>query len=74
LIVGEAGTSVLWDGGGTTVRFDDCVAMLKFDWGRRLMARAGYLLDVEAAHWQQGEDAIRRLHAAVPAKLVINMG
>ena len=78
-----AGTITLADDGVThragghhrTAPLAETVAVLRWaDGGRVLVAADGNRLDVEPTLWRDGDDLVRRIDAAWPADLVVDLG
>ncbi|WIM98349.1 insulinase family protein [Actinoplanes oblitus] len=67
LVLGESGVSMVDQGTVLTVRFADCVALLRWpDGGRRVVGADGISVDVEPALYPAGESAVAWVDSRVP--------
>ena len=73
LYVGTEGVSVeTVDGDRSTVRFEDCVALLRWrDGNRGLWSRDGFYVHIDPTDWWGGKDAVRFVDARVPEDCVV---
>ena len=72
LLVGAEGVSMTMYDVALTVRYADCAAVVRYtDDALTLYATNGASIDVVAAEWRDGTDALAAIEAAVPPELVI---
>jgi hypothetical protein len=68
LFVGADGVSVEADESRSTVRFEDCLAVLRWPGGSRgLWGRDGFYVHVDPTLWWRGRDAVQAVDAGVPS-------
>ena len=76
LVVGSTGVSVApGEEGLVTVPFEECVAVLRWDDGSRLLWGAdGFRVLVEPWEWRGGPEAIAAIDHAVPVDRSVRVG
>jgi zinc protease len=72
LVLGEEGVMIEGPGSRTAVRFDRCVAALRYqDGSRTLLSEDGFYLIVEPALWKGGAEIVAELDARVSPEVVV---
>ena len=62
------------EGRGTTVRFDECTASLRWpDGSRGLWSVDGFYLEFDPRHWRRGQELVDLVDNLVPTEVVVPM-
>jgi hypothetical protein len=74
IVAGEDGVALNDDGPGTTVRFDECTASLRWpDGSRGLWSVDGFYLEIDPRQWRRGQELVDLVDHLVPADVVVPM-
>jgi zinc protease len=74
IVAGEDGIALNDEGPGTTVRFDECTALLRWpDGSRGLWSVDGFYLEFDPRHWRRGEELVDLVDNLVPSEVVVPM-
>jgi hypothetical protein len=74
IVAGEDGIALKGEGPGTTVRFDECTASLRWpDGSRGLWSADGFYLEFDPKHWRRGNELVDLVDNLVPQEAIVSM-
>jgi hypothetical protein len=74
IVAGEDGVALMVEGPGSTVRFDECTASLRWSDGTRgLWSADGFYVEIDPKAWRGGTELVSLIDSRVPDAVVVWM-
>jgi zinc protease len=74
IVAGDDGVALKVEGPGTTVRFDECTAALRWSDGTRgLWSADGFYIEIDPKTWRRGTELVALIDSRVPSATVVSM-
>ena len=74
IVAGDDGVALEVEGPGSTVRFDECTASLRWSDGTRgLWSADGFYIEIDPEDWRGGTELVSLIDSRVPETVVVSM-